>query len=359
MLSTGNSKLYRFHLCCSMIVLGALAFEPTSSAQIPSLQVQLELQRLRTDALVSTVRGSLVSRYSFLERAAANEETPQEFSFSVSAPAFYNSNAESVASHGTPTLEGNPDIRLAWSRQVSAWALSALVDANSVRFVRSRGADGDTTYAQVQVQHIDLDEDTALAPFVNYSPSLAFDPTFSKRTATTHGLSIGFDKMFNFNQNWERLSGPHTVDRAAWSIGLTGTAARSFADSTPPSPSSYNLSLAPSLTYNNRDPNARHPEAQWSTSFEVAVSRLFYDRNSGSVRRDWLWSPILTSKYIPPLRCFQRANENEDQANDRRTRLGDPTLLLQLAFSQLSSNVAGAQFHQWTLGPTLNAAWSF
>jgi hypothetical protein len=359
---TGILKPDRPRLRCCMFVLAALAFGPPAGAQIPSLEVQLDLQRLRTEALVSTDRGSLVSRYSFLERAATNEETPPEFSISVSASALYNSNAESAATQGTSTFEGNPEMRLAWSKQMSAWALSALVDANSVRYVRSQGADGDTSFAQLQVQHIDPDDDTAFAPFVSYSPSLAFAPTFSKRTATTHDLSIGFDKMFNFDEDREHLHAPDTVDSAVWSIGLTGTAARSFADSSPSSgasPSSYNLSVAPSLTYNSRDPNALQPDAQWSTSFEVAVTRLFYDRDNGFERHDWLWSPILTTKYVPPLRWFKRANENDVQANDRRTRLGQPTLLLQLAFSQLSSNLAGAQFHQWTLGPTLNVAWSF
>ena len=210
-------------------LLGMTLWAPAARASVDE-DVQLDIQRIRADALVSTGRGSGISGNAFLDQVAFRDQIEgqkaPEFTFSASAPFFYNSNAESTPSNSTRTLEVNPDIRLAWSRKEfqDKVAISAFIDAGSDRFVHSKNADSDSLTGQLRAQYFsDLDEDQSLAPFISYSPASGFSPTFSGRTSTAHDISLGFDKMCNFGDDWKQFHGPNTLDRAYGQSDSRGT----------------------------------------------------------------------------------------------------------------------------------------
>src|ERR1700730_7621571 len=89
----------------------------TASAQTLNNSIQLDLQQNRANAGISTDRGSLVSRNFFVSQNAAQEGN-LGFTFNGLAPVFYNSNAEMAHTNGTETAEGNPELRLGWSKQL-------------------------------------------------------------------------------------------------------------------------------------------------------------------------------------------------------------------------------------------------
>jgi hypothetical protein len=358
-------------------LLIAAAMGPLEArAQSATTDALNDAQRARADAAIGTDRGSLVSQTAFIDEAVyasppgAPRQAPGDapvYSISVVAPGNYNSNAESARANGTQTLEGDPQVRLGLSKRFSAaqgdgaFKVSGLFAASSDRFLRSTTADGDSAYLDLRGQHVDKGDDQALAPFIEYRLSMAFAPTFSMRTATKHDLSVGFDKAFNYNYpvhwfQWTRAEHQEDTSGATrWSLGLTGELTRRFKES---SASLYLVSAAPSLTYKSYDSESGSTaEARWNVSLEFDVSRRLYDRRKGVSERDWLIDPILTAEFTPPLSLFRGTTPDVQFASSKP--LGMPKLQLQVAFTQLDSNVAGVQFHQWAVGPTIKLAWSF
>lgn len=323
-----------------------------------------DVQQARADAAVSTGRGSLVSRYAFGDADAGDGSNPLGFTFNALLPVYYNSNAETVPSGGTQTAETNPELRLGWTKQLQQMPikLSALVDANSDRYARSNGADGDVTYGKFRTQYVTGYNDQEFEPFFQYNPQSAFNPTFASATTAQHNFTIGFDKAFNFDDKFRRIGGDSPIgiggDTSAatvWSLGFTGTLTRRLtnggADSTI-------ATAAPSITYNLTNiPNSNTTDAQWNISFETDVSRRWYDTIGGTTRMDWVVSPILTVEFVPPGRWFKGVNELERE--NSRKFLGRPVIDFQIAFARDSSNQPGISYRQWAIGPMLKTAWKF
>lgn len=134
-----------------------------------------DIQQARADAAASTGRGSLVSRYAF---ASPDAGTGQDLGLTLNGlfPVYYNSDAEAVPSGGTQTAEANPEFRLSWAKQLQGMPikLTTLIDANSDRYARSNGADGDVTYGEFRAQYVTGNNDQEFEPFVNYGPKSAF-----------------------------------------------------------------------------------------------------------------------------------------------------------------------------------------
>jgi hypothetical protein len=279
-------------------------------------------------------------------------------------PVYYNSNAETVSSGGTQTVETNPEFRLGWTKQLPQIPikLSALVDANSDRYARSNGADGDVAYGKFRAQYVTGYNDQEFEPFIQYNPKSAFNPTFESATTAQHNFAIGFDKAFNYDDKFRRIGGDSPIgisgDTSAatvWSFGFTGTLTRRLTNA---GADSTIATAAPSITYNLTNiPNSNSTDAQWNVSFETDVSRRWYDTMGGATRMDWIVNPILTIEFVPPGIWFKGVNEDDREAS--RKSLGKPVIDFQVAFARDSSNQLGNSFHQWSIGPMLKTAWKF
>jgi hypothetical protein len=322
-----------------------------------------DIQQARADAAASTGRGSLVSRYAF---ASADAGTGPDLGLTLNGlwPIYYNSNAEAIPSGGTKTAETNPEFRLSWAKQLQQMPikLTALVDANSDRYARSNGADGDLTYGKFRAQYITGNNDQEFEPFVNYGPKSAFTPTFEAGTTATHDFTIGFDKAFNYDYMFRRIGSNSpfgisgdTSGATVWSFGFTGTLTRRLTNA---GQDSIIATASPSVTYNLTNlPNANATDAQWNVSLGTNISRRWYDKSGSMTRMDWVVNPVLTIEFVPPSSWFKGVNEHDQDAS--RKALGKPVIDFQLAFAQDSSNQAAHSFHQWSIGPMLKTGWKF
>lgn len=329
---------------------------PTGCAQSTNNDLRLDAQQARTDALTSIGWGTSVSWAAFVEPTRAGEATAQNYTFYFLAPILYNSNAEGVNSGGTGSAEVTPEVRLGWASPLSGHPikLSALLDASSDRYPGASDANGDTILGKVRAQYATGGDDQEFEPFFEYSPRLAFEPTWGKRKATTQDVTLGFDKATSFDSDWTRIKRPKMDSSrvCAWSLGFTGVVKRRFSDA---APDSWVATASPSVTWNRLtdDPKA----AQWNASLEVDVTRKLSDSQAGMTRRDTVTNPVLTVEFLPPLGWFSGMNELE--RDQRRTSLGRPRVDFQLAFGNDTANIPAKGFHQWTVGPSLKTSWKF
>ena len=321
-----------------------------------------DVQQARANAAASTGRGSLVSRYAFGD-ADAGDGSNLGFAFTGMLPVYYNSNAETVPSGGTQTAETNPEFRLAWAKQLQQMPikLTAMVDANSDRYARSNGVDGDVTYGTFRAQYVSGKNDQEFEPFISYTPKSTFTPTFADGTTATHDFTIGFDKAFNYDAMFRgicddcKLSGPDSTGATVWSFGFTGALTRRLTNS---GPASTIATASPSVAYSTVNiPNANATDAQWNVSLGTDISRRWYDASGGVTRMDWIVTPILTIEFVPPGRWFKGVNEDAREAS--RKSLGQPVIDFQVAFTRDSANQPGISYHQWSIGPLLKTAWKF
>jgi hypothetical protein len=352
---------------------GQVCLLAKAHGQATSLDSRLDAQQARTDAAAATGSGSLVSRYAFGETSVARSPYSDDgspaptasFLFNFFLPVYYNSNAETVSTGGTQTFETTPEIRFAASKQLDQVPvkLSMLGDANSDRYASSNGANADAAYMKFRAQYNSKQNDQEFQPFFQYATTTAFMPTFSASMGTRNDFTLGFDKAFNFDYLFRTIGGPEspyefradTSRATVWSFGFTGTFSRRLNDV---GPSSYAAVAAPSVTYNLTNyPNANSADAQWHISFEVDVTRRWYDAVVGFERRDWKINPILTVEFVPPLSWFR--GENKLQQDNKSKALGRPKIDFQVAFIEQDSNKSGSSYRQWTIGPMVKTAWNF
>jgi hypothetical protein len=366
---------------CLAIVLGVATCPVSASAQAANADVLQDSQRARIDAAVGTDRGSVVSGTAFVDYSAyalspsqaarfrqESEEAKEadadklKYSIAVVGAGDFNSNAQAARTQGTQSVEGDPQVRFGFSKRFSsadenAFNLSGLLVAASDRFVRPVNGDSDSASADIRVQYADKKDDQAFAPFLDYGPSLGFAPTFMAHTGTSQDVSVGFDKTFNFMSNWCLAARQaNTSNATTWSVGMTGSVTRRFNDS---SASLYLITAQPSLTYSSyNSETGSTADARWNISLDLEVVRRIHDRQGDVSQRDWLFQPILTAVFTPPTNLFGAGLAPNPQF-DAYKRWGMPTVQAQIAFLQVDSNVASAQFHQWAIGPTIKLAWSF
>ena len=348
-----RSRFLSFVRACILAAALVLSGRPASAQSA----VQNDLRQIRADAATSIGRSAGVSGVAFLDPMREGESSSDDFTFTVLGPVVFNSNAESSYGTGTSSAELTPEVRLGWSKQVSQFVkLSALADVSSDRYPSDASANGDASFAKLRAQYSTGGDDQEWSPYVEYSPKIAFIPTFSKKQSSSQDLSIGFDKTYNFLRGFEPISGPPRPDSSlatVWSVGFTGTVSRRFAGSTP---DSWIGTASPTLSWNatqGSDPKA----AQWNLSLEVDVSHKIFNAAANVKERDTTIGPVLTVEVLPPLSWFE--GEIENDRDKRRTHLGRPRIDFQLSFVDFSSNTPQSAFHQWTLGPTIKASWDF
>lgn len=362
--------------CARMLLACAICCPMHLAAQASNLETIRDSQRALMDAAVGTDRGSVVSQAAYVDQVAFTftqenkPATPEaaeaaasllKYSVGILGAGDFNSNAGAASAHGIQSVEGDPQLRLGLSKLLSSpaqqWALqlSGLLLAGSDRFVRLPAGDMDSATADVRVQAVDKRDDQAFSPFVDYSSSLGFTPTFMAHDGTSHDLTFGFDKAFNYESDRTEVDHqPDTSRDTSWSIGITSTVTRRFNEA---SSSVLLLTAQPSLTYNSYDSQTGiGANAQWNVSLAFDVSRKLHDQSADFAQKDWVIDPILTTVFTPPWKWF-----SSDPASDVELASykawGMPKIVLQAAYLRVFSNLAGARFHQLTVGPTIKLSW--
>jgi len=320
---------------------------------------QLDLQEARADAGIATERGSFLGTKAFVDSAATGTLTPK-FSLNVSLPMSYDWNADMMSSGGANTFEGTPDLRGGVSIGLTeVLAFSASIDGSVDRFGHPKTLNGDTLAGKARLQYTTGDADQDFQPFVGYSPRMGFEPTFSKEKGFTQDLSAGFDKAWKYRINGERIPREDTGNRATvWELGLTGMASRRLPNIGTPS---WSAMVLPTINYDvlnhsDLDPEYTDVGLHMNASLGVGISRRWTDAVDGVSVTAWTYNPIFTLDIAPPLAWFP--GQNEKVKDDLRGSLGAPVVEFQFAFAHGSKN-PGPSYNEFTLGPSLKAAWKF
>jgi hypothetical protein len=154
--------------------------------------------------------------------------------------------------------------------------LSANVRAETDRFVESNNADLDKLGGSLRAQYVDPNNDQSFSPYFAYAPRTAFAPTFSREVETRNDLNLGFNKIFNFDGNFQGVPfASNTGASTVWSFGLTAFGQRRFRE---PTSSSYALFVIPSLSYAISE--------QWNASLAVEVIGRWFDSNAAGLFRN-------------------------------------------------------------------------
>jgi hypothetical protein len=274
-----------------------------------------------------------------LDRRAAGQPTPASpnvFNFRVNAPLYYNSNATEAQSGGPSALEGDPELELGWSRNLTSLPLrlSVKLRADTDRYANASEGDEDEVSGTFKASYYNAQDDQQWSPFFSYKSAAIFDPTFSPWTETKNDLALGVDKVVNFDGDFHLLP-PSAKSRiaAVWSFGVSTYVQRRLRV---PGPSSTAFYVVPSVTY--------VPAGDWTISlFGSTRERWFDSVTSGSKttsRRDFEIEPIFTVAYDTNLP-------------------GAPQIALQTTFERRSSNLSNKSWNQWAVGPVLTANWKF
>lgn len=301
----------------------------------------------RTDAIFATPGRTPVPQDNIFATAPYLEQQARSsrFTFNILAPFNYNSNAEAANVGGTQAAEFSPRVGLAWSTPVFDLPVrfSASLFAESDRYTQPNafGANFDKLGGAARLQYVDPSNDQNYSPYIAYAPRMDFDPTFADWFATRQDLNVGFNKRFNFDENFRRVpfSG-NTVDATVWSFGLTTFLQQRFRY---PTPSSHAFYVIPSATYRISD--------SWNASLGVEVLRRGFVAVGGFARDDVLLEPIFTLEFVLPESWFGSART--------AAWVGRPALDFQVSYENNWSNLQAANYSILRVGAVLKAGWSF
>jgi hypothetical protein len=263
---------------------------------------------------------------------------PRAFNIRISAPVYYNSNAEEVTSGGSGALESDPEIELGWSRAVTSLPLKLGVRlrADTDRYANVPQADEDEMSATLRAQYFDAGNDQAFAPYVSYKGTLIFDATFSPWTQTKNDLAIGIAKLFTFDGDFHALpvSGRSGAE-AVWTLSMNLSAQRRLRT---PGADSTALLGAVAVTY--------APFSGWAISLGVDAKQRWFDavvtKGRSNARRDFAIEPLLTILWVPSAEAW-----------------GSPQVAFQVDFERQSSNLPFKSYDDWAVGPVLTVGWRF
>ncbi len=311
------------------MVRHAVAAGPADPAELDDRSDRIEDQENAVDAAADAAQA----------RQAAGQvgaPTPGEFNFRANAPLQYNSNAGQAPSGGPAAFEIDPQIELGWTRSLTSMPLklNLRLSADSDRYADAPQADEDEVSGSFKASYYDANNDQAWAPFLSYKSGAIFDPTFSPWTETKNDFALGFDRVFNFDGDFQPLpASTRSRVAAVWSFGLSSFVQRRLRT---PGPDSTALYVVPSATYTSSE--------NWTVSLFMNTRERWFDSGTSSIttpsRRDFEIEPISTIAYDPKLP-------------------GAPQIALQVGFERRSSNLPNKSWDQWTAGPVLTANWRF
>jgi hypothetical protein len=268
--------------------------------------------------------------------------TPQ-FTVNVLAPALFNSNAQFLSSGGSQTLQGSPLVRLGWGSQLFDLPIriSATAGAETERFVDAPGAAIDFVRASLRAQYVNPTDDQDYSPFVSYAPRLEFAPTFDNNFGTRHDINIGVDKVFRFDSAFNRIpASSNSSGTHVWSFGFSTGAQQRFYD---PPPGSQAFYFIPSVSYVITE--------QWNASFDMPITRRWFESIGGVSQRDLTWEPTSIVEYVIPAVWLG----GEDGARWR----GSPAIDFVAGLEKNWSNISGREYAQWRVGVVFKTGWRF
>jgi hypothetical protein len=274
-----------------------------------------------------------------VEQAA---RTPQ-FTLNVLAPALFNSNAQFLSSGGSKTLEGSPLVRLGWASQLfdTPIRVSGAASFETERFVNAPGAAIDYIRPSARAQYINPQDDQDYSPFLSYVPRLDFDPTFANNFATRQDLTLGIDKVFNFDGDFNRVPAASSSSApTVWSFGFGVGGQRRFRD---PSPQSYAFFFNPSASYVISE--------QWNASLSIPITRRWFDTINAVSQRNLTVEPTGVVEYVIPGDWLGGA--------DAARMLGNPAIDFVVGVERNWSNVSVAAYTQWRTGIVFKTGWRF
>jgi hypothetical protein len=260
------------------------------------------------------------------ERHTAEQPTPPSpnvFNFRINAPLFYNSNATEAQSGAPAALEGDPELELGWSRNLTSPPLkvSVKIRADTDRYANASQGDEDEVSGTFKASYYDAQDDQQWSPFFSYKSAATFDPTFSPWTETKNDLALGLDKIFNFDSDFHLLP-PSGRSRAAavWSLGVSTYVQRRLRM---PGPSSTAFYVVPFVTY--------VPAEDWTISLFASTRERWFDSVASGTgttsRRDFEIEPTFTVAYDPKFP-------------------GAPQIAVQATFERRSSNLPNKSWNQ-------------
>jgi hypothetical protein len=369
------------------MVVAAFGTQVAAQAQTVDSAAAAKLDFLndRLNAMLATGPNGLVtSNFYVPQRAYANTQAAMggappdgkpQFSFNILLPANWDSNANSLPSGGTSAFQFSPDLHLGATDHFAAIGgvtISGAADVVFNRYSNSAASDASPVAFSFEIQRVSGQNTQEFQPFIAYSSATAYSSDFSTDAGTVRKLYGGLDKLWDWGY-WERGKGlerdpqdqPISNRFVTLQVGLSAQVGRSFSTS---SPDGTYLKVSPSVGYSsNNGLDSDGYAAHWSVSLGANITRTWKDTGpmaagvpQPAAERDWAVGPLLTLLYSPPTRWFRSAHNQSDAQEARNaSRIGSPTLTLQIAYSRLSSNIPGKSYDAWAIGPSLGASWKF
>jgi len=299
---------------------------------------------LRYDALYGTPNAytptgqdNLFATTPGLEQWASRSQ----FTANGLVPLSFNSNVGFSPSGGNNSAEFDPQAGISWTTPVPGTPLkfTANVRAEFDRFTDESGFEFDKLRVLGRLQYVDQDNDQAYSPYISYVPRWDFTPLFDNNFVTRQDVNIGFNKVFNYDANFERVAfASSTSGDTVWSFGLTSFFQERFRT---PSASSFAVVMIPSVSY--------VISPQWNVSGGFEIERRQFEGNNLSTQRDWFFEPISTLEFVIPSSWLGSAS----------TFVGRPALDFQVAYERNWSNLPSDNFTIWHAGAALKLGWRF
>jgi hypothetical protein len=368
------------------MVVAAFGVPVAAQAQTvdPATAAKLDFLNDRLNAMLATGPNGLVtSNFYVPERTYGNTQAATaggppdgkpQFSFNILLPVNWDSNANTLPSGGASAFQFSPDLHLGATDHFAGLggvAISGAADLIFNRYSNSAGTDASPVSFSFEIQHVSGQNSQEFQPFIAFSSATAYNADFSTDAGTVRKLYGGFDKLWDWGY-WERGKGlerdPHDQSISnrfvSPQVGFSAQVGRSFATSS--SDGTY-LKVLPSVGYNfNNGSESDGYAAHWSVSLGANITRVWNDTGLAAAgvphpaaERDWAVSPLLTLVYSPPTRWFRWASNEPAQQARNASRIGSPTITMQIAYSRFSSNVPGKSYDAWAIGPSLGASWKF
>ena len=280
---------------------------------------------------------------SFIATAPGLEQPARvpQFTLNALAPALFNSNAQFLSSGGSKAFEGSPLVRLGWASQLfdTPIRISGAASFETERFVNGPGAAIDYIRPSARAQYTNPQDDQDFSPYLSYVPRLDFDPTFANNFATRQDINFGIDKVFNFDGAFNRLPPASSTSSATvWSFGFNVGAQQRFRD---PRPQSHAFFFNPSVAYVISE--------QWNASFDMAITRRWFESIGGVSQRNLTWEPTGVVEYVIPADFLG----GSDAARWR----GAPAIDFVAGLERNWSNISGREYSQWRVGVVFKTAW--
>lgn len=300
----------------------------------------------RYDALLATPNAyTPTPQDNLFATAPGQEQQAPRSRFTVNGllPITFNSNPGALPGGGPNSAEISPRVGLSWATPVADLPLrfSANLRTEFDRFPNATDAAFDKLASSARLQYIDPGNDQAYSPYLAYGSRLAFTPTFATQFETRHDLNFGFNKTFNFDGDFSRISfSGDSSGNTVWSFGLTTFFQRRFLD---PAPASFAGFIIPSVSY--------VISPQWNLSGGFELEHRAFDSVGNFSQKDWFIEPLAILEFVIPTEWLG--------ADRNAAALGRPSLDFQLAYEKNWSNLDAANFNIWNVGAVLKLGWRF